>query len=129
MKKLDKIPLPSGNKIKNAEGFLQRKHNELNAYESIEHLVIDGEDRLDKGTYSGLMHHVMVVRAELIKALWQAEIYIGISIIDELVFQAARKAPCQVYQEVFSFLASSPAGKPGFVLYPSLPHGRANTSM
>lgn len=115
---LSNVQMPSGKTISDAEQFLGRKHNELSAFDSLEHLVVDGEDVLDKGTYNGLAHHFMTIRAELARALWKAEVYVGVSIIDELVFQVAKKNPGTIVQDVLSFLMTSSVGKPGFVLYP-----------
>ena len=118
MTTLGQIAVPTTKKVKDAEAFLKGKHNQLSAYESLENLVVDGEDDLDQSTYSGLMHHMLAIRAALAKGLWQAEVYVGVSIIDELVFQSAKKAPSQICQDVLSFLTKSHAGKAGFVLYP-----------
>jgi len=114
----NQIQAPATQKVQTAEAYLQNKHNELGAYESLEALGVDGEEHLDQSTYSGLMHHMLVIRSELAKVLWRHEIYIGISIIDELVFQSAKKAPAQICQDVLSFLSKSHAGNSGFVLYP-----------
>jgi len=115
---LSSVKVPAGKTISDAEAYLGRKHNELSAFDTLEHLVVDGEDALDKGTYSGLLHHFMALRSELARALWKAEVYVGVSIIDELVFQAAKKNHGNIVQEVLSFLTISRAGNPGFVLYP-----------
>ena len=112
------MQVPTGRTIRDAEAFLGRKHNELNAFDTLEHLVVDGEDVLDQGTYNGLEHHFRAIRAELARALWKAEIYVGVSIIDELIFQSAKNKPASIVQDVLSFLSTSHAGKPGFVLYP-----------
>lgn len=109
---------PNNNKVIDAESFLQNKHNELGSYDSLEHLVLEGEDHLDGSTYRGLMHHMLNIRAEIAKVLWQAEIYVGISVIDEFVFRSAKNAPGAVAQNVISSLTNTQAGKAGFVLYP-----------
>jgi len=105
-------------KVRQAEEFFHGKHNEFSTYDSLENLILDGEEYLGKSTYKGLMHHMTAIRAELVKVLWQAEVYIGVSIIDELVFQSAKKVPIKVCQDVLSYLTRRHAGKAGFVLYP-----------
>lgn len=115
---LSNVQVPAGKAISDAETYLGRKHNELSAFDTLEHLVLHGEDTLEAGAYGGLAHHFMAIRAELARALWKAEVYVGVSIIDELVFQAAKNKPGNIVQEVFSFLTTTRIGNPGFVLYP-----------
>ncbi|WP_067916475.1 MULTISPECIES: HEPN domain-containing protein [unclassified Sulfitobacter] len=115
---LSNVQVPAGRAISDAEAFLGSKHNALGAYQSLEHLVVDGEDQVDAGTFRGLMHHMLVIRSELAKALWRAELYVGISIIDELVFQSVKKGPGPIVQDVLSYLTTTQVGAPGFVLYP-----------
>lgn len=115
---LSNVQVPTGKAISDAEAYLGRKHNELNTFDTLEHLVVDGEDTLEIGTYGGLSHHLMAIRAGLARALWKAEVYVGISIIDELIFQAAKNKSGNIVQEVMSFLTTSRIGNAGFVLYP-----------
>ena len=115
---LSQVQVPAGRAIRDAEAYLGRKHNELSRFDTLEHLVIDGEDFLDEGSYNGLEYHFRAIRAELARALWKAEVYVGVSIIDELVFQSAKNKPASIVQDVLSFLSTTRAGKPGFVLYP-----------
>lgn len=87
MTTLSQIAVPATKKVKDTEAFLKGKHNQLSAYESLENLVVDGEDDLGPSTYNGLMHHMLAIRVALAKGLWQTEVYVGVSIIDELVSQ------------------------------------------
>ncbi|WP_211236026.1 HEPN domain-containing protein [Leisingera aquimarina] len=115
---LKDVQAPASKAISNAETFLGRKHNELTAFDTLEHFVFRGEDVLDERTFRGLSHNLMIIRAALARELWKAEVYVGVSIVDELVFQAAKNRPGGIVQDVLSFLTTSNAGKPGFVLYP-----------
>ena len=115
---LANIKAPATKKIGQAEKFLHAKHNRVSKYETLEDLVIDGEEHLGRSDYSGLLHHMLAIRSEIAKTLWQGEVYVGVSIIDELIFQSAKNAPGGVVQDVLSFLTNSHAGKAGFVLYP-----------
>ncbi|SEM24777.1 hypothetical protein SAMN05443999_1175 [Roseovarius azorensis] len=115
---LSSVKVPAGKPISDAETYLGRKHNELSGFDTLEHLILEGEDILESGTYGGLAHHLMAIRSALARALWKAEVYVGVSIIDELVFHAAKNNPGNIVQEVLSFLTTSRAGNPGFVLYP-----------
>jgi hypothetical protein len=112
------IQAPTNRRVREAEAFLSRKHNELHKFDSLENLAVEGEEFLDQNSYNGLMYHMQIIRAELARILWEAEVYVGISIIDEFVFQSAKKAPQAIAQDVVSSLTKTQAGKPGFVLYP-----------
>lgn len=115
---LTKIVTPSTKKVKQAENFLYAKHNILSAYQTIEELVVEGEEQIEKSDYGGLLHHMLALRSELVKTLWKEEVYVGVSVIDELILQSAKNTPGAVAQGVISFLTKNHAGKPGFVLYP-----------
>ncbi len=118
MSVVNNISVPNNEKIRDAQNFLTRKHNQLIAYDSIEHLVLEGEAALGASDYSGVMYHLLAVRAELAKVLWEAEVYIGVSIIDEFVFQSAKKASKKIVKDVLSDFSLTHVGKTGFVLYP-----------
>ena len=109
---------PMNSVVTSAEAYLGGKHNVIASFPSLENLVVDGEENLDKSTYNGIMYHTVMLRAEILKVLWQNQIYIGMSIVDELIFNFSQDLTGRTSSQVIQFLTNTQAGTPGFVLYP-----------
>ena len=73
---------------------------------------------MPSNTYSGLMYHLLAVRQELSHILWRDEIFVGASVIDEVVFQVAKADPRHTYRDTHAWLLRQGAARAGFVLYP-----------
>ena len=116
--KLKNVQVPANVAITQAEQFLNGQHNVLGNFESLEDLVVDGEKSLHQSTYNGILYHIKSVRIELLKALWKEEIYIGMSIIDDLAFQFAKNNAGPIATQVIAYLTKTHIGTSGFVIYP-----------
>lgn len=47
---LSSVKMPASKPSSDAEAYLGRKHNEFSGFETLEHLVLEGEDILGAGT-------------------------------------------------------------------------------
>lgn len=112
------INIPSTPDTQASETYLAQKHNLLGQFNSLEHLVVDGEDSLDRSTYNGLTFHMRRLRATIAEALWRQEIFVSVTIIDEFVFHEVQNNPGQVLSAVITSLAQTTVHQAGFVIYP-----------
>lgn len=104
--------------IRDSENYLHRQHNVISGFETIEDFVVNGETSVDNNTYRGCLHHFMQIRIGLARTLWTGEYYIGISLLDDLVFQLAKASHRRIYRDVINYVQNSDAMEAGFVLYP-----------
>ena len=111
-------PLPSGKTVREALKYLATHHNTLAAYSDVEALAVEGEVNLPPNTYKGLMFHLLAIRRELSRVLWRDEIFVGASLIDEVVFQQVKTDPSNAYDNTHALLLRRGADRSGFVLYP-----------
>lgn len=114
---LSKLTVRSTKSIQQSEKYLANKHNQLNLFASIDNLVTD-DKRLTKDDRTALEHHILNLRAAIARQLWSNEIYIGRSILDECVLNAAKAAGGNIVENVITKLAQAGAERPGFVVYP-----------
>lgn len=118
MTNVHNVQPPMNSVVTSAEAYLGGKHNVIASFPSLENLVVYGEENLDKSTYNGIMYHTVMLRVEILKALWQNQIYIGMSIVDELIFNFSQDLTGRTSSQIIQFLTNTQAGTPGFVLYP-----------
>lgn len=94
--------------------YLQTNASSLARYRSVEDLVLVDET---DATARGLEHHLRVVRSAIARELWTRQIFIGISVLDELLFHAAAAGGDPVLGTL-SFIRGRRLDRPGLVLYP-----------
>jgi len=80
-------------KVKQSIAFLRAKHSDLAKYEDVEDLVFHVDFDNPPAELRGFDYHFRQVRRTFSKALWERGIYIGLSVIDELLFSGFRLAP------------------------------------
>lgn len=114
---ISKISIPSAKKLNTSQQYILGKHNLLASFNDLESVVVD-ESVLTEKDRNGLLHHMLELRAAMARVLWQNEIFIGVSVLDELVFQAAKDGSSAICTNVFNRLGEVRADRPGFVLYP-----------
>ena len=114
---ISQISIPNTKKLQAAQQYIFGKHNCLASFHDVESVVVD-ENLLTEKDRSGLLHHMLEMRAAMARILWQKEIFIGVSVLDELVFQAAKDGSSTICGDVISRLSQVRADRPGFVLYP-----------
>ncbi|QTG17283.1 hypothetical protein G6M86_28755 (plasmid) [Agrobacterium tumefaciens] len=108
---------PQTKSVKQSDAFLASKHNQLNLFSSIDHLVTD-EKNLNEAERGAIEHHILNIRAAVARSLWSREIYIGRSILDEYVLGCAKQGGGNVPAKILNELSSAAVERPGFVLYP-----------
>ncbi|SDB48491.1 HEPN domain-containing protein [Belnapia rosea] len=111
------LSVPVAKATKASDDYLKGKHNQLTQFDSIEDLVLD-ETRITDKDRRAIEHHVVKLRSTIVRTLWSNEIYVGRSLIDDFVLNAAKTGAGNVPARVIAELAAAGAERPGFVLYP-----------
>ncbi len=112
------VSIPNNKKLKQAQEYLFKKHNLLATFNDLESVVLDTKKILTENDRSGLLHQILTMRAAMARVLWQNEIFIGVSVLDELVFQTVKDGSPTICSDVLNHLGRVQADRPGFVLYP-----------
>ena len=118
MTNIQNVQPPVNHVVSEAEAWLSAQHNIIASFSSLEELVVEGEENLNESTYNGILYHAKILRAEILKTLWDNDIYIGMSIVDELIFDFSKNLTGPTSSQVLQYLTTTQAGTPGFVLYP-----------
>jgi hypothetical protein len=74
-------------------------------------------------------HHLIRVRAELARQLWQRRLFVSVPVLDELLFDAVRRRLPDPVLEVVIRLASSQLTRPTYVIYPLHSFGLLGTGL
>jgi hypothetical protein len=93
-------------------GWLTLNAGETDAFSSVEDWAVE------TGGEGPFAHHLLQVRAELARQLWQRRLFVGVSVLDELLFKAIHGRSDDPVLDVLNWLASSPLTKPAYVIYP-----------
>jgi hypothetical protein len=106
-------------KVKQSITFLRAKHSDLAKYEDVEDLVFRVDLDNPPLELRGFDYHFRQVRRAFSKALWERGIYIGLSVIDQLLFSGFRLAPpIDPVVRALNVIRDNGVHKAGFVLYP-----------
>jgi len=73
---------------------------------------------VETGGEGPLFYHLIQVRVELARQLWQRRLFVGITVLDELLFSAIRRRSPDPILDVLAWLADSPLTRPAYVIYP-----------
>lgn len=98
--------------------YLAQHRQKLTDLESVYDFV---DARLDdeEGELKPVEHWLTQVRAHMARELWSQHLYVGVSVIDELLYDAVRGGAPDPIEAVLRQLVSSPLLRhPGFVIYP-----------
>lgn len=73
----------------------------------------------DPKTFNGLCHHLTVLRTEVQRRLVTHEVYVGVDVVDRILFDALYDDACaDPCRRVIEVILTSGLHHPGFVLYP-----------
>ncbi len=92
--------------------WLTENAADLQTYTSVEDLAVQ------TGGDGPFIYHLVQIRAELARQLWQRRLFVGVTVLDELLFSAVRQRSPDPVHDVLAWLADSPLTRPAYVLYP-----------
>jgi len=98
--------------------FLLSKRDEMKRFNSIEHFVtVEDPERIPG--HSGCEHHLLLLRAQLARELWSRQLFIGVSVLDELLFYAvAHDTTTDPVLRVLELIRDEGLHYPGLVIFP-----------
>gem|GEM_PF-765585 len=117
MSSLDGVSVTMTKALRQSDAFLKAKANMLSQFDNVDHLVTD-ESILSEKDRDAIAHHILQLRAALARSLWSHEVYVGRSLLDDFVLQAAKDGAGDVPNRVITDLGVAGVELPGFVLYP-----------
>lgn len=118
------LPIKITRQVTQSQNYIASKHNQLAGFASVEEFALD-EEILDEEVKKVIQLHLIEIRAALARYLWKAGVYIGVSILDEFVLEAAKSGNSSICEDVVTNLKSAGVDRPGFVLYPLTEFGLA----
>jgi hypothetical protein len=106
-------------KVSQSLSFLKDKQSWLEKYQDIEDLVFQVDLDNPPAELRGFEYHFQQVRLALAKALWERGAFIGLSVLDDLLFSSIRMpSPTDPIVRALSIVKDNGVHKSGFVLYP-----------
>jgi hypothetical protein len=75
-------------------------------------------DKVDSRKASAVEHHLRKARAALARTLWGQEVFLGIDVIDHLLYDVYAHVSRDPIKQFFEIVAAEGLHRPGFVLYP-----------
>ncbi len=105
--------------------FVEDHADQLRLYDFVDDLALDAygdeapDRRLARKDAKALVHHLTVIRSAVARVLWTRQLFIDFSVLDELIFGAARRRdPDGPVVAVFRTIVERGLYHPGLVVYP-----------
>ena len=99
--------------------YLHQHRTELEQYESIEHLALSAYGDQPSRSARALGKHIEAIRAVLARELWARRLFIGVTVLDDMLFYAARDAAvADPILEVLERIRDSGLHRPGLIIFP-----------
>lgn len=114
--------------------FLISNATQLQRYDGIDDLVCEADRELVRGSRdprwsederlvavsknTAIVHHLTVVRSALARALWVGEVFIGVSVLDDLLFSAIDGGYSDPLAEVAGWIADQHLTESGLIVFP-----------
>jgi hypothetical protein len=111
-------------KLDNSIQYLIRNRSAISKYTNIEDFVLRDEEYTTKTeenpkTLKACEHHLLEVRRRLAKELWSRDFFLGVSVMDELLFSVfAHTNENNPILRALEIIRDSGVLHPGFVVYP-----------
>jgi hypothetical protein len=87
-------------------------------FASIDAMVLADNSKIDARLQKGFDHHLRHLRAALARTLMRHECFVGLSVIDELIFEAVTAGASDVAAEVIRTIFGHNLQEPGMVVIP-----------
>jgi hypothetical protein len=103
--------------------FLLGRRDRLKPFHGAEHFALSlaepDEPSSARQTLDGFHHHLVNVRAAILRELWSRELFVGVSVVDDLLFTAvAHTAEQDPVRYVLETIRDHGIHRPGFVVFP-----------
>lgn len=104
--------------ISGSEQYLLEHRTQLAKYLSVEQLVTTPDDR-ESELRRACDHHLLLLRSQLARELWSRQLFIGVSVLDDLLFQAvAHETTSSPTLRVLEQIRDHRLHHPGLLVFP-----------
>jgi hypothetical protein len=111
-------PSGKGTTLAGSVSFLLQRRSDLSKYASVESLVTAPDDDQSK-LRKACEHHIGLIRAQLARELWSRQLFIGVSVLDDMLFRAiAHGTTINPVLHVLEAIRDEELHHPGLVLFP-----------
>jgi hypothetical protein len=93
------------------------KSAELAKYGGIEQFVT-APPQAQPGLRAAIEHHLVLVRSRLARELWGRELFVGVSVLDDLLFRSLVSGKSSPVLETLELIRDNGLHHPGFVIFP-----------
>ena len=115
-RRLASKPIPK--KVEKALEVVAERRSFLKNFDDFDDFIFRGED-VNRRAAAAIEHNLRLVRTRLARILWSNEVFIGINIIDQLLFDIAKSEDASTLIPAFlTFIQEKKLHRAGFVLYP-----------
>jgi hypothetical protein len=119
--KLAKELLATGSgkkKVGLSADYLLAHREDLKKYRTVEALVLS-EDPGAQRLRSGVEYHLVQIRSVLARALWSRQLFIGVTVLDDLLFYAFAHSPAEnPLESAIGSIRDHGLHHPGLIIYP-----------
>jgi len=106
-------------RVADSVAFLARQVGGLRAYTGVEDLAEAAFDESAPNKAArDLIYHLEQIRGELARQLWRREIFTGVTVIDELLFNHAAAGAADPVLATLQTIRDSQLNRPGMVVFP-----------
>jgi Apea-like HEPN len=106
-------------KVEGSAQYLAAHSADLRNWEGIEHLAEDAfVSEPPDSIARAAAHHIQAVRSEMARQLWSRKIFVGVSVLDELILRSAQAGSSDVILGALQRLRDSELNHPGLVVLP-----------
>jgi hypothetical protein len=99
--------------------YVHKNKEELQQFEYVEDFELAAYSDAPHPKIRGLAYHFTGIRAALARELWARRIFVGISVLDDLLFYAAREGDsANIVLDVLEQIRDSGLNRPGLVVFP-----------
>lgn len=106
-------------RVADSVAFLARQVGGLRAYTDVEDLAEAAFDESAPNKAArALVYHLEKIRGELARQLWRREIFVGVTVIDELLFSHASVGASDPVLATLQTIRDSQLNRPGMVVFP-----------
>lgn len=105
-------------RVSDSTAFLMASQPELAAFSTVEHLAVEAYET-PKSKAVRLVWHLTEIRRVLARELWSRQIFVGLSVIDELLFyEFTRAGATDPLLGVLERIRDARMTRPGMILFP-----------
>lgn len=97
--------------------YLQTNHTILSGFHSVEDFAVEASQS-DDNSLRGALFHFARVRNAIARRLWQREFFIGLSVIESLLFHFLVLGGSDTLGDLLRFVRDKGLHRAGFVVYP-----------